>query len=318
MGFFYRLRFVIREGLLGLWRNRQRTVLRTTVSAAALALFGMMLTIHLNLGHIAGQMESQVELEVYLSDDISAAEVDALVQRITSAEGVAQYRYISKKDALAIAREMFRDNPALLETISEEHNPLPASFVITFSTPQQVAHLADALRGVPGVEQMRYGQEDIDKLLSLTAGMRVAGLAMTVFLAVVVFVFMSSIIEAIVESYAPEIKTMYNIGATMALVLAPFLVQGLILGLIGGALGFASTIWMYDSLREVVTRELAFIPMLPASEITLYLLQCLLGAGVGIGFLTSGTAAYRHIAVPRSYRQLKRAQLRKAAAAKGR
>lgn len=318
MRVLYLIRFVIREGLLGLWRNRHRTVLRTTVSAVALALFGMMLAVHLNLGHIAGEIENQVEVEIYLRDDITASQVDALVQQIAQMPGVASSRYISKRDALAIAREMFRDSPALLATLTEEQNPLPASFVLTLETPQLVRQVAEQLRQAPGVEHVRYGQEDVDRLLSLTASMRVAGIGMTIFLAAVVVVFMSSIIEAVVDSYTAEIRTMYNMGASLLQVLSLFLVQGLVLGLLSGALATAGTLWMYGTLHEAVRRDLAFLPMLPPEAIRAEVLRWLLIAGVVVGLVTSGVSAYRRIQVPRSYRQLRRAQLRRAAAAKAR
>lgn len=323
MRVLYRLRFMLREGMLGLWRNRQRTILRTTVSAVALALFGLMLTVHLNLGHIAGQMENQVELEIYLRDDITASQVETLVDQITSAPGVAQYRYISKADAITVAQEMFRDSPALLETITPEQNPLPASFLVTMATPQQVTAVADLVRDLPGVEQLRYGQEDIDQLFSLTAGLRVAGLGMTVFLAVVVCIFMSSIIEAVVESYAPEIRSMYGMGASLLQVLSPFLVQGLLLGLVSSGIAIGSTFWLYQSLHDAAARDLAFVPVLPVNSLVPTVTKWLLAAGLGIGFLTSGISAYRQIAIPRSYRQIKtsqqkKGQMAKAAAARGR
>ena len=130
-------------------------------TAFTLACFGVFLLLYLNLRGIISSLQNDIQVVLYLEDDLAAQQVPSLQQRLKAEPGIASLTYVSKDQALADFRAQFPSESHLLQGLGE--NPLPASFVVTlgrqFRSSESVKHLADRLKDIAGVAQVQYSRE---------------------------------------------------------------------------------------------------------------------------------------------------------------
>ena len=280
--------YALKEALVAF----KRTPMLTTLSAMMIALSLLVLSLfgiaaH-NIRQVLDRVESRVEVVAYIRDD-----ADYNVVRIAQAEiermpEVRETRYISRAQALEIAKmelPEFRDLFGGLDT-----NPLPASVEIALKPnqhgPEAVKKVADRIRAFTFVEDVRYGQEWLDKVYLLR---RVAGAATLVLggaFAIVAALIIGAAVRMAIFSRRDEISIMRLVGATDAFVRRPFILEGLFTGILGGIAAILFTWFIYNRM----SRSLFQLEWLP----DLWVLAILLAGGI-LGGLASSIAVRRHL-----------------------
>jgi cell division transport system permease protein len=212
-----------------------------------MTLFGIFFLIFINLQKVAAGLRGKVGMEVYLKENISNAQLESIKKSISSYNEIKKSSYISKEDALSNFRNKLKDKKTILDGL--DFNPLPSSFLIElkedFRGLPSVESMAKRLSALEGVEEVEYGREWIDRFETLMMFLKLGMTAVGGVLAVGLLFIISNTIKLSVYSRLDEIEIMKLVGATNNFIRAPFIIEGIIQGLLGSVVSLISLLIVY-------------------------------------------------------------------------
>lgn len=288
--------YFIRESVISLRRNSLMSFASISTVALSLLILGIFLVMVLNLNNMASVLESQVQISVYLQDNLSDHEMREIGTRISKLPGVTQVLYVSKEEAMSRFKTRLGEQQGLLTALGET-NPLPNAFEVKVDKPERVKPVAEAAGQLKGVENAKFGQEVVENLFNLTKLMRIFGLILIIFLAMAALFIISNTIRITVFARRREIAIMKYVGATDWFIRWPFLLEGMFLG-IGGALIAVLLIGqIYGGLTREIYQTLAFLPLIPQYPFITNISIVLLIVGATIGALGSSISLRKYMKV---------------------
>ncbi|MDE4541098.1 permease-like cell division protein FtsX [Thermoanaerobacterium sp. R66] len=288
--------YYIKEGLTNVKRNRAMTVASITSVTAALLILGLFLIIILNVDSMAIQVESQLELKAFINDNYDAAKVAKVGEEIKAISGVKSITFESKKDALNNFKKQLGDKSYLVNGL-ENDNPMPQSFIVKVTDANMMKQVSEEIKKIDGVTQVSYGQDVVDKLLGIIKIIRIVGLFVILILFIISVVIISNTIKLGVFARRREINIMKYIGATDWFIRWPFLVEGIVLGLVGSVLAIAILGFIYGYASDLVNNKLIIFTLLPAGVVIKQSLVYFLAMGSLIGAIGSGISIKRFLNV---------------------
>jgi cell division transport system permease protein len=280
--------YAMREAMRAFRRAPLLTSLSAGMIALSLFLVGLFGLVAHNVRRALERVESRVEIVAFLRRDAIPEMVTQAQEQIEEYEEVREVLYISREAALIKARREF---PEFEEQFgSLESNPLPASIEVMLrpnqSGPEVVERVATRIREYPFVDDVRYGSEWLDKVFLLR---RVAGTAMLVLgisFAIVASLIIATAIRMAIYARRDEIQVMRLVGATESFVRGPFILEGLLTGLLGGVVAVAATY----AVHETISRSVFQLEWLPSSW-----MAAGIAAGAFVGIIASAIAVRRHL-----------------------
>jgi cell division transport system permease protein len=247
------LRYAFDEAVSSLWRGRQSGLLSMATIAIALFVLGAFLLVTANLERLSDEWSRAAEMSVYLTDEVTPAERGAVEKLLQPGNGaiVASVEYVSKEAALARFKQTFADLAAAADTL--DSNPLPASYEIRLNagsaTREAVDRLAGLLRETPGVADVRYDREWLDRLRAMVAVLGRLGLALGAILTIAAALTVANVVRLALHARRDEIEIMQLVGAPQSFIRGPFVMEGVLQGGIGGALALAALAAAFLALR---------------------------------------------------------------------
>lgn len=293
----YKIKMFVMDALKSLARNRTITMASILTVTATLFIFGVFILLAQNINLGVESVESQVEIKVYLEDTITTTQQETILNRIHGVEGVKEVTYESKEEAFEKFRERLGENNAILTGFSEERNPLPNSFVISLEEPEATMRVEDAIRNLRGVEDVGSERETVEKIIGLARMIRTVGIGIFVLLVIVSLFLISNTIKLTVYSRRREIGIMKFVGATDWFIRWPFIIEGMVMGLIGGILAVLVVFFAYRALYVDVTQSLLYAELITPDYIKNSLSWQFAVTGVGIGAMGSYIALKRFLQV---------------------
>lgn len=270
----------------------RRAPLLTSLSALmvglALLVLGLFSLAAYNLKLALAAVEERVEVVAYLRDDVRTVDMEAALQTLRSLPEVEDVVYVSKEEALQRA---LTELPEIAEVSSDlAVNPFPASLEVRFRpgsrNAEAVEAVSEAASGLPAVEDVRYGREWVDRLFALRRIGAITAVTLGGAFALVAALIIGTAIRIAVFARRDEIAIMQLVGATNGYIRRPFLLEGAMTGLLGGALAVLLTWGAYQSVYHF----LFTLDWIPGSWV-----WAGLGAGVVFGTLASGLAVRRYL-----------------------
>lgn len=280
------LTYYFREAFQSILRNSWLSVASIGVVAVSLLILGSSLLLVLNANNIADNLESSVEISIFLKDETKPEELKELEDALGALPEVAELRYVNKQQALKEMQENFGEQRDILAGL-EEKNPLPDTFRVKTQTVDQVVPLAREVAAYPQVDQVRYGQGIVEKLLDLSRWVRTAGLVTMVLLAIAAVFLIATTIRLSVFARRKEIGIMKFLGATNWFVRVPFLLEGMFLGLTGALLAVGAVYYGYISLINSIQVSLPFMQLVTDRSLLAPMLEGLLALGLAFGAIGS-------------------------------
>jgi cell division transport system permease protein len=241
------MRYFIFSAFRNLWESKMTSLFTLVTLSVALGFLGAYMAIFMNMNAALGAMTERFPLTVYLTDDISPGQLDALKKRIGDDPSVAGLEYTSKKKAYELFKETLKDNASILENLGD--NPLPASFDISIkpgTQPGAVDAMLDDVRAMPGVGEIQYLRDEASKLRSFMASIKSAGLVLGLGVLLGVVFISYSTLRLAVLNHIDEINVMKLMGATRLFIMTPFLLEGALQGLASAVLSLGL---LYSLLR---------------------------------------------------------------------
>lgn len=288
--------YFIQEVFHSLLRNNWMTFASIGTVAVSLFVLGVFLILVLNMNRLAGMLESQVQISVYLEDHLTDREKRQIGYDIESLQGIDSVTYVDRETAKERLKERLGDQKYLLDALSDD-NPLPDAFEVTVTTPSVVESAAGAIAAMQGVEEAKYGQDVVEHLFDITRLMRIFGFVLMGLLGGATLFIISNTIRLTVFARRKEIAIMKYVGATDWFIRWPFLLEGIVLGCIGGFIAAVALRSFYAAMAAKIYSTLAFFPLMPQYPFMNYVTLAILLAGIVIGAIGSVISLKRFLRV---------------------
>ncbi len=287
------VRYYFREAFTSLRRNGWLSLASIGTVTVSLFILGCCLLLVLNANKLAGALESMLEISVFLKNDLAEEQVRRLREEIKFVPGVAEVEFISKEQAL----EKMRQSIGADKLEGLDYNPLPDAFRVKTIDPQQVPRVAGEIAKLAGVEEVRYGQGLVEKLLMVTRGIRMAGWVSMAVLGVAAVFLIFTTIRVSVFSRRREINIMKYLGATNWFIRFPFLLEGMFLGVAGAFLAAVTVYYGYFLIIKEVSALIPFFPLANQLNEISPVFACIIGLGLVIGAAGSVLSVHRFLNV---------------------
>lgn len=288
--------YFIKEVYTSFKRNIWMTLASIFTVVLSLFILGFFSIVILNLNKMADTLESQVQISVYLKDDLSQEEIDETKETLSKIEGLQDIKFTTREEAMKNFKERLGDQQFLLDAL-DDTNPLPNSFSLTVTSPQQVKTIADTAAALDSVESASYSQDIINHLFNLTHLIRLIGVALIILLTGAAIFIISNTIRLTVFARRKEIAIMKYVGTTDWFIRWPFLLEGICLGFIGGGLATIFLYIVYNQVTQEIYEAMAFFPLIPQHPFIDYISLAILVAGIIIGALGSTISLKRFLKV---------------------
>jgi cell division transport system permease protein len=279
--------YFLNEALTSLWRSRLVNAVSIGTIAVSLFVLGAFLTVASALSSLVTRWTETVQVIVYLDDRIEERVLASLENRLREDPAVGTLELVTREQALARFRSMFRDLSSLPEDLGE--NPFPASLELTLrpgaQAPADVERLAKAFGGVPGVREIQYDLLWIERLSTGVRLVRVVGAFLGGILVLAAVFTISNVIRLTIYAREDELDIMRLVGATRAYVKGPFVTEGVLQGGLGG---LVASLLLWSALAWL-SRDLATSDLLPHATLALspLIAMALVVGGMAVGLAGS-------------------------------
>jgi cell division transport system permease protein len=296
-------KYFFSETFISLRRNFFMGFTAITTVAITLFIVGLFLLIVYDIQGIIKSVESDIELSVYLEDDISEELKDFIQQEILSWEETDSANYVSKDQALERFRQQNEGSDILKEI---EGNPLPASFEIALKSPEKIDRVALRFYDkdgnfIDGVNDVIYGKEYVNKLFSITTIIGTIALLIILVLLMAAIVLIFNTIRLSIYARRKEIEVMKLVGATNWFVRIPFLFEGFFEGFTGSIISiilmyFTSNFLLIKAERIIAdTMHIKELSIIGSGNVIFYVYIGIAILGGLIGIVSSGIALRRYV-----------------------
>ena len=294
--------YLFKEGARSVWVNRLMSVASIGVLTACMLLIGGSVLISLNINNVVGYVEDQNEVVAFVHDSMDDTDTKEIEADIKALDNVSSVRFISKEQALQDQKEKMGEAGMLLDGL-EDDNPLPASFVIKVKDLEQLGETTAALNAMPGIEKVNAPTDIAETLVSVKHIVAVAGMGIVGMLVGVSLIIIANTIKITVFNRRKEISIMKYVGARDSFIRLPFVVEGLILGVVSALLAFLILWGTYGYIIRWITQaQSAWISSvaggaLPFGAIAWQLLAGFAVGGCAIGACGSMIFVRKHLKV---------------------
>ena len=287
---------MIREGFRSIKTHGLMSFATVTIIMACLIIMGSVALLSLNINYLIKDLEKQNEVVAFVDDEIEdEEEAKAIGSQILAVDNISAADFVSRGEAMQ--NYMSKYDKSLMEGIDE--TVFRHRFIIHLNDIEKLAQTKEALEGVPGIARVRAHQEYADtfvKIRNIVSGVALVLMAILVFVSMFI---MSNTIKLATFSRREEIAIMKMVGASNGFIRLPFVVEGLVLGILGGGLGFLAQWGLYDlvtkSLMESLTGDI--LEVVPFLSIAPMILAVYLGIGVVIGVFGGVNAIKNYLKV---------------------
>lgn len=295
--------YSMKQGVKNIGRNKMFSIASIATMSACIFLFGLFYSIVMNFNYIVQKAEEGVAITVFFDEEATQEQKDNIGAQLKKEDGVLSVTYVSADEAWAkFQEEYFQGSEEAAEGFKDD-NPLANSdnyevYMSDVSKQKDVVSFAESLDGVRKVNKSDVVAKTLTSVNKLVGYVSVAIIG--ILLAVSIFLISNTVTIGI-SVRKEEIQIMKYIGATDFFVRAPFVIEGMMIGLIGSLLPLAAVYVIYNQALLYVAERFAYLSQLmqflPVNEIFANLIPVCIGLGVGIGFIGSFTTVRKHLSV---------------------
>ncbi len=282
--------FLLHEGWEAAVRNGLVTLAAISNTAVALLILGALVLFGINVEHMAALQTEAAVITVELAKDADAAEVQ---KALLGNPKVQDAKFVGKEDALQQVIERLGIMREARDMLGE--NILPDAFHVKTVDPQDIPEVAKEAERIEGVAMVRYAQQVTEKLLTLAQGIRLSGIVIGIVMGLAPLFVISTTIRLTTYARRQEIRIMQLVGATKWFIRVPFLIEGILDGLAGGAIAAAILLPIYSYAQEYIGANLAFINLIYSPQALVLFGLALVVCGVVFGAAGSLMGLHRYL-----------------------
>ncbi|MBM3800420.1 MAG: ABC transporter permease [Actinobacteria bacterium] len=297
-----RISYALRETAAGFRRNATLTAAAIITSAVSLLLVGTTFLIQRAFDNLLTRWKGDVELIVYVRSDATAEQVQLIEGALKSQPSIIdvdRLRYLNQAESYAEAERLFAGDPGTLRLLTPENIPSQFKVVPIAEDSALVRELGEQFRQLAGVKEVAYAQDVFDVVSRVSQFIRVATTTMSIILLVVAVGLIWNTIRTAMFARRREIEVMKLVGATNWFIRIPFMLEGLVQGLVGGILSCLGLWGLNTAWTNAVTdfNDTELAALVVTDGYASWIMVLLLGIGALAGAIGSGIAASRFLDV---------------------
>ncbi len=288
-------RYFMSEASKNVFSNGWMSLASIFTVLASLLVFGFFLVLTVNLNYIATQLEGDYEIILIVDETYNKEQVKELGEKIKAVENVKDLTLNTKESRL---KEWKTELGAELLEGYEEDNPLRDWYMLTLEDLSQADTTIESIEGLDGIAKIVRNQDTIDKLVTMTNYLGRVSIWVMIALALVSVFIISNTIKLTVFTRSKEINIMKFVGATDWFIRWPFIIEGIIIGLIGAIISFIVVAYGYQGILGLIgALDISFVKFKPFSSVVLPLIGAFIGLGVVLGGIGSLISVRKHLKV---------------------
>lgn len=288
------LLYFLREVVTNLRRSPLMTLSAVSTVMVLQLILGTFALLWVNLDYWTQTFTQQVQVVVFLEDELSPETQDDVLKKIQTVGHVTQVRFVDRDTAF---QELQKELKGRVELQDLEENPLPDRYDVRVDEARFLGDVADKIRKLPGVYKVKYGGDIAKRLVRLHSTVSWVGSILSTLLVLATVTVVGNTIRLTVFARRREIDIMQMVGAARWFIQIPFIMEGVLQGLFGAALAILILGPSYVNLTTWVTDTLPFLPCLPADQVSGWLYPLMLGLGGVVGSVGSVMSVNRYLKI---------------------
>lgn len=293
--------YLIGEGFRNVFKNKKSTIASLIIMCATMFVFGIFFVVGENVNHVTKTIEEQQGMEVFIDDAATGAQTTELGNKIRSLDYVNQVTYKTKEEALEQMKKIFKGKKDLIASYEGENNPFRASYVVTLTDLNKAEEVQNQISTYDMVAKITIKSDTIVALVKIADGIKIiSGVILVILVFISVFIITNTI-KLTVHARRKEISIMKYVGATNGFIRWPFMVEGMIIGIISVLISILILGGTYNTVATQIEQALVNvrvdIPLLTMQDMFGTLLTVYLILGIGIGALGSAISMKKYLEV---------------------
>ena len=296
---YNRLGYLIGEGFSNVFKNKKSTIASIIIMCATMIIFGLFLIIGENVNHFVDNLKLQQGFQVFMKENATQEEMDQVKEDIRALDGISTIEFVSKEQGLNTMKEKLKDEKGVLDGFNVQK--IKASYIVKVTDLERSKTIQDEVEKIDNVVKITNSNETAMKLISIAKIIRIATGVILLLLIIISTFIISNTIKLTVHSRRKEISIMKYVGATNSFIRWPFIVEGIVIGIIssiisiiivGGTYNIITTKMAESDFVRVMGMNLVGLNEMLVSIIAVYLIL-----GIGIGTVGSVVSMRKYLKV---------------------
>lgn len=278
-------KYAFKQAFTQAFRNRAMSIASMFSITAMLLILGLFFILVVNVNMVSETAKKQFDtIQVFLLDETTEVQTSAILADLNRMEGVKEATYLSAQEAMDRWKVKWGDNAYLLDGLDE--NPLPNSIIIQVTELEQADTTVAKVRTFDGIEDIKYYKDTVDQLMKITGFIQVGAMVIIIFLVIVSVIVVSNTVKLTVLAREREISIMKYVGATNWFIRGPFLIEGILIGILSALVSVGIISYIYYKITELMGPEIFIMlstTMVPVEFLIKHLVWIFLALGISIG-----------------------------------
>lgn len=294
------LGYLIGEGFRNIFKNKKSTAASLIIMCATMFIFGIFYLIGENVTEIVAQVEEQQGMQVFINPDATEEAITKVGEEIRKLDYINTMEYVTKEDALNEMKSWLKDSQYILDPYVE-NNPFKPSYLVTLTDLAKSSEVQSQILTIENVVKIQARDDTINALINIANGIRTVSAVILIFLILVSIFIIANTIKLTVHARRKEISIMKYVGATNNFIRWPFMVEGIIIGIVAALLSVLLLGLAYNVVAGQVAstqiEDLVQLQLLDFSDMFNLLMVIYLVLGIGIGTIGSAISMRKYLEV---------------------
>ena len=291
--------YLLGEGFRNVFHNKKSSGASLAIMCATMLIFGLFFMIIENLNNAVETLETQQGIQVFIQKTATDAQMEQIGEQIQAIDGVNKVTFVSKEDALNQTKEKLKDKQALIAGW-DESNPFKASYLVTLTDLKLSSQVQDEIKKIDNSDSIQSRDETINGLVAIANGVRIVSAVILTLLVLISIFIIGNTIKLTVHARRKEISIMKYVGATDSFIRWPFVIEGIIIGIVAALLSILVLGIAYSLITNAAANSIIStmgIKLLSFTDMTTLLVIVYMVLGIGIGALGSSISMRKYLQV---------------------
>ena len=295
---FNTIGYLIGEGLRNTFKNKKSTISAMLVMCISMLIFGIFFILGENINHIMNTVEDAQAIQVFIKADATDEEINTLGEQINEIEGISKVEFLSKEEGFEQYKEQYGEKAYLLDPYKDV---IADSYIVSFTDLKLAKDVEAKINKLENIKSITSANETMQKLISITNGIRIVTAVILGGLIIGAIFIISNTIKLTVYARRKEISIMKYVGATNSFIRWPFIVEGIVIGILAACV---SILIVGGSYKVIATKLLESsiiqnlgITLVSFSDMFSMIIIVYLVLGIGIGVVGSAMSMKKYLEV---------------------
>ena len=299
---FNSIAYLISEGFKNVFKNKKGSIASLLTMFCAMFIFGIFFVLGENANYIVEQVSVSQGIQVYIVNEATDEEINELESNIWSlGDKISSVTFVSKQEALESMKQSLGSDSDLLEAYEGDNNIFPASFIVNLSDLSYTEEVEQAIWEMDNVKSIQSSNQTIETLIKIANGVKIAIGVIFVFLLIMAITIISNTIKLSLYARRKEISIMKYVGATNGFIRGPFIIEGVIIGIVSSCITLLVLAGVYDLVIDKIASTSVMqamgLQLLQFNEMIQMITIVFLALGIGIGIIGSCVSMKKYLEV---------------------